>query len=98
MNKEQLSRRQRRFRERLQDQVSEVSQYLGDMFLHFFSTAADPESKEVTDKMQQIDRQWRIFCQEKRLQPQAYPHMKEYMNSVVQNYLRMKEAHNEVGK
>lgn len=98
MSNEKLSRRQRRFRERLQDEVSEVSQYLGDAFLHFFTTAADPEGPAVVEKMDQIDRQWRIFCSTKRLQPAAYSHMKEYMSSLVTTYIKMKEQKTEVVK
>lgn len=95
MNQKNISRRQRRFRERLQDQVSEVSQFLGDAFLNFFTTASDPEGREVTEKMAQIDCQWRLFCQEKKLQSAAYPHMRQYMESIVNNYLKMKNHNQE---
>lgn len=95
MNDEKLSRRQKRFRDRLNDQVSEVSQFLGDAFLNFFTTASDPEGPAVVEKIDQIDRQWRIFCSQKRLQPSAYPHMRQYMESIVTTYIKMKEQKKE---
>lgn len=85
------TRQQRRINERINDQVSEVSTVLGERFLKFFTTCADPEGKEVTAMIDQIDRQWRTFCSQKRLIPKAYPHMREYMFSVVNEYLQMKE-------
>jgi putative protein kinase ArgK-like GTPase of G3E family len=87
---EKISRRERRFKERTQEQASEISSSLAETFLLYFSTTNDPEGEGVTKLMNQIDSQWRTFCSTKQLTPAAYPHMRQYMESVVKNYLATK--------
>ncbi len=92
---QKISRHERRFKERTQSQASEISSSLAETFLLYFSTTEDPEGEGVTKLMHQIDCQWRTFCSTKRLAPAAYPHMKQYMESIVKNYLATKNRINE---
>jgi len=85
-----VTRRNKRLTGRCQDDAQSVANQLGANFLAFFSTASDPEGKEVTEKYNQIDLQWRLYCHRINARPEAFPHLKNYMDDVIKDYFKLK--------
>ena|SRR5690606_28560980 len=86
-----LTRQERRRRDKINQEVQEAHRQLSDKFLNFFIECEEPEGQTVIDKMNQIDAQWRLFCNRKGLISKAYPLMNDYMEGVLKEYIQTKE-------
>lgn len=88
--KDQLSRRARRFKERIEAEARETHDRLANKFLIYFTNCDNPEGSEVQEKMKQIDAQWRIYCTQRQLNPAALPVVNNYMLNIIDHYRKSK--------
>lgn len=85
-----LTREQRRHIERVNQEVTIAIEQQAEKFLKFFTTCDNPEGPEVAEKVKQMDAQWRTYCGRKRLMPKAFPLLKKYCESVIEQYQKEK--------
>lgn len=86
---ENLSRKQKRFNERRNEEANEVYKSLTSKFLEFFIYADASEEQKIVDKMDEISKKWRLYCERKSLSPNVYKMIDEYMEGVVKQYAEM---------
>lgn len=89
--KKPLDRAELRRREAVNKEVHQVLAQSSQKFLTFFLNSEDPEGKEVVERMETLDAQWRTFCKRKHLIPAAYPLLKQEMIGIIQDYIKEKE-------
>jgi hypothetical protein len=85
------TREQIRANERIRQEIDEVYKSMSEKFTKFFIEVGEPEGQEVTDKLKQMDAQWRVFCKRKNLVISLYPVMKNFMEDVVKEYIALKD-------
>lgn len=90
LQKEKLSRREQRYRERVNQEVQSVISQLSDQFLNFLLSSENPEGQEVVEKMKDINAKWRVYCKRKNLIVKAYPVMELQMAQMAKEYLEEK--------
>lgn len=90
LQKEKLSRREQRYRERVNQEVQSVISQLSDQFLNFLLSSENPEGNEVVEKMKDINAKWRVYCKRKNLIAKAYPVMELQMAQMAKEYLEEK--------
>jgi hypothetical protein len=90
-NQKPLDRDEIRRREAVNKEVQATLAQSSQKFLTFFLNSEDPEGKEVVERMETLDAQWRTFCKRKHLIPAAYPLLKQEMNGIIQDYIKEKE-------
>lgn len=83
---EQISRAQKRFIERVEQEANMVFTALCDKFLAFFSTCENPQGQEVKDKMAEINGQWLTYATRRQLNIQALSMVKDYMDSILKEF------------
>lgn len=93
-----LTRQQRRFQERIKEEVTDNYNEMSSRFLNFFTVAEDPEGKEVVDLMDQLSRQWRLYCDRRKLKTEFYVLLDDYMKSLLKEYLSMKTPKSDVSE
>jgi hypothetical protein len=84
------TREQKRYRERINKEASEIIKRLQDKFSDFFITCENPEGEEVVNKMAEINAQWRTHCRRRNLVATAYPLLDDFMHVQVQEYYNNK--------
>ncbi len=89
-NQKPLDRAELRRREAVNKEVQATLAQSSQKFLTFFLNSEDPEGKEVVERMDVLDAQWRTFCKRKNLIPAAYPLLKQEMNGIIQDYIKEK--------
>ena len=90
-NKKPLDRAELRRREAVNKEVQTTLAQSSQKFLTFFLNSEDPEGREVVERMEILDAQWRTFCKRKHLIPAAYPLLKQEMNGIIEDYIKEKE-------
>jgi hypothetical protein len=81
-----LTREERRHQQRVNQEVQSVFDELTRKFFTFFMGCDDPESPIVQDRIKQLDAQWRVYCKRKRLLPKGFPMLKQYCDTLVEEY------------
>lgn len=84
-----LKRKQKRYQERVSAEAKEVYTKLTSKFLEFFIYADSPDEKSIVDKMDEIDRKWKVYCHQKNLNKEVYPIVNDYMTKVIKQYSEM---------
>lgn len=86
-----VSRQQRRFMQRIEQEAHQTFNNLASKFLEFFTDSDDPEGQEVVDKMNQLSAQWKVYCHRKALNPTAQTMIESYCKGVCEQYLTEKQ-------
>jgi hypothetical protein len=84
-----LTRKQKRHNERVGAEAKEVYTKLTAKFLEYFIYADSPTEQAIIDKMDELDRKWKVYCHQKHLKPEVYPIVNDYMTGVVKQYSEM---------
>jgi hypothetical protein len=87
----QMTRQQRRFIQRIEQEAHQTLNNLAGKFLEFFTDSDDPEGQEVVDKMNQLSAQWKVYCHSKQLNKEALPMVENYCKAVCEEYIKAKE-------
>jgi hypothetical protein len=85
-----LSREQRRYQDRVNEDAGRVYEILARKFFQFF-IENDPESDAVAQKAKEVVAKWRMYCGKNRLTEKAFTLMQAHCDLVIQQY---KEAKN----
>lgn len=86
-----LTRKQKRYQERVSIEAKEVYTKLTAKFLEFFIYADSPDEEKIVAKMDEIDRKWKVYCAQKKLNKEALPIVNDYMESVIKQYSEIKK-------
>lgn len=87
-----ITRAQRRYQERVQQDAMKVLNSLIQRFYEFFMDN-DPESPEVETKKKECIAKWKMYCHTKKLLSQALPLCEENIQKLVDKYKeQFKEA------
>lgn len=81
-----FTREMKRKGERIAEEANKTYEAICDRFLEFFTHADDPNSREVTEKAASMSKQWRLYCQQKRLLPKAYPLVDNFIKGLIDQY------------
>lgn len=84
------SRIQKRYQERTKQEVLEVHDKLVSQFFEFFITHKSPEGEEVSDKLDQLNAQWKTYCQVKHLKDFARDLFIDSCNEILKTYNKNK--------
>ena len=84
-----LTRKQKRFQERVSAEAKEVYTKLTAKFLEYFIYADSPTEESIVAKMDEFDRKWKVYCHQKNLNKEVYPIVNDYMVGVVKQYSEM---------
>lgn len=87
-----LTREQRRHIERVNQEVTKAFEQQSEKFLQLFTTSDNPEGPEITEKLKQMDAQWRTYCGRKHLKAHAFTLLKRYCDGVIEQYKKEKAA------
>lgn len=90
--KDRLSRKTRRFKERIEAEARETHNVLVNKFLLFFTACDNPEGPEVQEKMKQIDAQWKTYCAHRQLNPAVLEVVNNYMLNILDKYKKTKSG------
>jgi hypothetical protein len=88
-NKEEapkLSRQQQRLIDRVEHEAKTYHEILADKFFQFFALSDNPEGEEVQAKIRQLNAQWVVFCNKKRLKPEVKTFIKTFCDNLIQEY------------
>lgn len=86
-----LTRKQKRIQERVSAEAKEVYTRVTSKFLEYFIYSDSPTEQAIIDKMDELDRKWKVYCHEKKLKPEAYQIVNDYMTKVIKQYSEMNE-------
>jgi chemotaxis regulatin CheY-phosphate phosphatase CheZ len=89
-----LSRQQRRFIERIQEEARILHNQLCEKFIDFLVSSDNPEGEEVKEKAKQLSAQWKVFCHRKGMKEEAFGLIEKHCQHVIQEYLAAKEEDN----
>jgi hypothetical protein len=84
-----LTRKQKRHNERVNADAKEVYTKLTAKFLEFFIYSDSPDEEKIVAKMDEIDRKWKVYCHQKKLKPEVYSIVNDYMTNVIKQYSEM---------
>lgn len=84
-----LNRKQKRYQERVSAEAKEVYTKLTAKFLEFFIYADSPDEEKIVAKMDELDRKWKVYCNQKNLNKDVYPIVENYMQGVIKQYSEM---------
>jgi hypothetical protein len=90
--KEHLTREQKRFLQRINQEASKLHTHLVDKFTEFIVTCEDPEGGEVYEKMKSLSAQWKLFCKRKNLRPEAFNVIEDYCKSTIKEYNEIRNS------
>jgi len=80
------NKNQKRHAERVANEAKQVYTNLTARFLEFFIYSDEPHEQKIIDKMEEINIKWTIYCDRKKLNKEAYPIVKDYMDGVIKQY------------
>jgi len=86
----QQSRIQKRYQERVKQEVLGVHDQLVAQFFEYFIAHKNPEGEEVAAKLDQLNAQWKTFCQVKRLKEFARDLFIDSCNEILKTYNKNK--------
>lgn len=86
----QLTRQQRRLRERIETEANDTYQQITKKFFTFFVTHDDPQGHEVLDRIGQVDTQWRMYCRKMNLIKDVHGMFEKYANGLIDEYVTSK--------
>lgn len=95
MEKENLTREQRRMMERANKEVMQKYDAFAERFLEYFTNHEDPGSDEVLQQAKKMDAQWRVYCKGKNLKIEAYTLIKDFCGKVIEDYQKNLKGDNE---
>jgi hypothetical protein len=67
-----LTREQRRFMERIEQEARKTHADLSEKFFNAFMESDDPEGKEMEELFASLDSKWKMYCHRRRLNESAY--------------------------
>lgn len=85
-----LTREQRRVRERLNKEVSELIAKLVNQWYEFFLDN-DPDSQVVKDKQKEVSAKWRMYCHRRHLKSEVFPLIDKSITQLMDEYKKAKE-------
>ncbi len=86
-----LTREQRRFIERREQEAKALHERLCQQFLTFFTECDNPEGLEVKEKQASISARWKVYCAHKRLSHEAYALLDTFCDGIIKAYNEAKE-------
>lgn len=86
-----ITRKQKRIQERVSAEAKETYTRLTAKFLEYFIYSDSPTEQSIIDKMDELDRKWKVYCHEKELNKEVYPIVNDYMTKVINQYSEMNE-------
>lgn len=84
-----LTREQRRARERLNEEVTEMINRLVRQWYQFFINN-DPDSEVVKNKQKEVSAKWRMFCRMRHLKVEAFPLVDKSIAGFIEEYKKAK--------
>lgn len=86
----QLSRQQRRYKERIESEANQTYASITKKFFNYLVTHDNPTGQEVADRIEQISAQWKMYCRKMNLVKDVYDMFDKYANGLLEEYLKTK--------
>jgi hypothetical protein len=87
-----LTREQRRHMDRVEKEAKQVLSQLQERFLKRIMESDDPEGQDVIDFVDQIHAKWKLYCQQKRIMPEAHKLILDYCLDTLKQYSENKKS------
>lgn len=81
-----LSREQKRFLEKIENEAKGIFQSLADKFLIEFVECDDPGGEQIKETANRLDAQWKVYVKRRKLDPKALTALKMYIDDTFKEY------------
>lgn len=81
-----LSREQKRFLEKIENEAKGIFQSLADKFLIEFVECDDPGGEQIKETANRLDAQWKVYVKRRKLDPKALTALKAYIDDTFKEY------------
>lgn len=88
---DKLTREQRRARERINKEVSDIIDRLVSQWYEVFMNN-DPASDVVREKAEEVSAKWKMYCRRRGLKPQALDIVSKSIADLMEEYKKEKAA------
>lgn len=88
---EQLTRQQRRIKERIENEAKNVHLNLCQKFLAFFLDN-NPNGPEILEMKKELSAKWKVFCFSRNLNKDAVKLVDDYCDNVIMQYNKNRDG------
>lgn len=87
-----LSREQKRFLEKIENEAKGIFQSLADKFLIEFVESDDPGGEGIKERANELNAQWCTYVKRRKLDPKALTALRAYMDDTFKEYEDSKDV------